>query len=207
MKDLLIIGTGGHARTVVDTAQLLSYNLAGCIDINYSGKVEDILGVPVIGGFEKLKEYSCKYADVFVAIGDNHERSNIIEKVRDLGYMVVQLVHPTAIISSSSAIDSGSLICAGAILNAGVKIGVGCIINTGAIVDHESTIDDYTHIAPGVNIAGRVKIGARSFVGIGSRIIDKIEIGNNTVIGAGSIILENVASNTTVVGIHKKLKK
>ncbi|MFT5824149.1 MAG: UDP-N-acetylbacillosamine N-acetyltransferase [Crocinitomix sp.] len=211
MKNLIIIGTGGHARPVVDIAQSLpafqsSQLDVACIDTNYSGKDEDILGIPVIGGMDKLNTYSNTDTSIFVAVGDNLERKQIVTEVQALGYEISTLIHPTAIISAHSKIGNGSLVCAGAILNPGVEIGEGCIINTGAIIDHETIIGDFAHIAPGVKIAGRAKIGELAFIGIGSVIIDKIKIGAYATVGAASVILDHVSENATVVGLHKKMK-
>lgn len=209
MRNLIIIGTGGHARPVVEIAQIMQSSemeLVGCIDINYLGQEEHILGAPVIGGMDKLSEYSADNTDIFVAIGDNAARKNSITKLRTLGYGIFTLTHPTAILPENMNIGDGSLVCAGAIINPGVIIGEGCIINTGAIIDHETIIDGYAHIAPGVKIAGRVNIGESAFIGIGSVIIDKVKVGNQAKIGAGSVILDDVASNETVVGLHKKKK-
>lgn len=206
MKNLLVIGTGGHARPVVDIAQLMGFNVLGCIDINFSGNSENILGVPVIGGMEELAKHNPNEISAFIAIGDNKQRAAIRAKLHQLKFKLTTLIHPSVIKANDLIIGSGSLICAGAILNPKVEIGECCILNTGVIIDHETKIDNCTHIAPGVKIAGRAKIGQSVFVGIGSVIIDKIVVGNNAVIGAGSIILDHVTENTTVVGLHKKLK-
>ena len=52
MKNLVIIGSGGHARTVIDTAKLNSLQkIIGVLDIHFKeNKKEKILGVPVLGG-------------------------------------------------------------------------------------------------------------------------------------------------------------
>ena len=209
MRNLIIIGAGGHARPVIDIAQSLTDFQESrlelmCIDTNYSGQDEDILGVPVIGGMDKLSDFSTEITDIFVAIGDNAERKKISSEIQALGFELIELVHKSAILTTNVKIGAGSLVCAGAILNPDVTIGEGCIINTGAIVDHETTIEDFAHIAPGVKIAGRVSIGELTFVGIGSVIIDKIKIGARAIIGASSVILGDVAEGEKVVGIYKR---
>ncbi|NOQ75661.1 MAG: hypothetical protein GQ574_26880 [Crocinitomix sp.] len=206
MRNLIVIGTGGHARPVVDIAQLLNLHLVGCIDLNYKGNFEDILGAPVVGGLDQLSNYAAEDTDVFVAIGNNLERKKNSTDLQNKGYKLITLIHPTVIFPKHIKIGKGSLVCAGVILNSDLEVGKGCIINTGAIIDHETVIGDYSHIAPGVKIAGRAKIGELAFIGIGSVIIDKIKIGDNAIIGAGSVILDDVVENTTVVGLHKKMK-
>lgn len=202
MKKLLVIGSGGHARTILEIA-LLNYEVLGIIDVNYQDKEETILGVSVIGNLEKLSCYSADETSVFLALGDNLEREEVFGKVSELGYKMPALIHPTAIVSESVEIGEGSAICAGTILNPLVKIGRGVIINTGSIVDHESQINDFAHMAPGVNVAGRVGVGKRSFVGIGSSIIDKVTVGKDAIIGAGTVVLKNVPDGAKMVGVSK----
>lgn len=201
-KRLLIIGTGGHARPVIDTALQLGFEIIGLIDLQYTGAEETILGIQVLGGAEVLSTID-KNVLTFVAIGDNADRKNWINKLTSAGYTLPNLCHPTAIISEHSKLSSGSFVNAGAIINAKVTLGDGCIINTGVIIDHETDLKAFIHIAPGAIIAGRVKIGELTFVGAGAVIIDKILIGENTVIGANSTIIENISSNSKVVGVSK----
>lgn len=207
MTELLVIGSGGHARTILDIALLNNLDVVGVIDVNYQNKEETIMGIPVIGNMDQLDDYKTNETSVFVALGNNVEREEVIEKVTGLGYEIPILVHPTAIVSESVEIGFGTVICAGVILNPLVKIGRGVIINTGGIVDHESQIGDFVHLGPSVSVAGRVSVGKRSFVGIGSSIVDKVTIGKDTLIGAGTVVLKNVPDGSKVVGVSKILNK
>ena len=42
-KKILIIGSGGHSRVVIDVALTLGFNIVGVIDINYSNDNENII--------------------------------------------------------------------------------------------------------------------------------------------------------------------
>ena len=205
MKDLIIIGAGGHARPVIDVALLNGYKIIGIIDLDYSGVAEKVLGAEVLGGIDILQNYSQKNVSVFIAIGDNHKRKIITERVESQGFNIPTLIHHTAILSKFTNVGNGTFINAGAIINAKSNIGAGVIINTGAIIDHETTIESFVHVAPGVSISGRVSVGKCTFIGVGSSIIDKVNIGENVIIGAGSVIIKDIESNTRVVGISRIL--
>lgn len=203
MKDLLILGCGGHSRTVIDTAKLLGRSIVGLIDLNFSGVDERILGVSVIGGSDQLANYSPDNAEVFIAIGDNEERSEVSDWVKNQGFTIISLVHPSAIVSSTVTVGKGVIVCAGCIINPMAKLADGVIVNTGSIVDHETAVGEFTHLAPGTRIAGRVSIGKHSFIGIGASVVDKVTLGDNVIVGAGSVVLHSIKDNTTVVGISK----
>ena len=205
-KKLVIVGAGGHARVVLDTALLLNHRIHGILDLQFNESGEYILGIPVIGGTELLKQLNPDEFMIAIAIGDNHSRANWHDKVQSHGFELCTLIHPTANLSEQEMkIEPGVFINAGAVINACVSIGTGTIINTGAIIDHECEIGKFVHVAPGCSIAGRVKIGDSSFIGIGAAIIDKITIGSRAIIGANSTISKAVNEGEKVVGINKRV--
>ena len=54
MKDIIVIGTGGHSRPIIATIVLLkNWVLKGIIDLKYQKQDEVILGKNVIGSIEK----------------------------------------------------------------------------------------------------------------------------------------------------------
>ena len=200
LGELVVIGSGGHSRVVVDTASAAGYKLLGIIDINYKGKKETILNTPVIGGLLILDELNPKHVSVFVAIGDNSKRAEQFYKAQAKGFSTPSVIHPTAFISEHAIIGNGTLVNTASIINSEAVIGENCIINSGAIVEHEVIIGNHCHICPGVKIGGPTIVGDGSFIGIGTSIIDKTKIGIESTVGAGSVIIKDVDSHATVVG-------
>ncbi len=200
-KEIVLIGAGGHARVIIDTAECLGFNISSIIDIGYKGKKETIIGYPVIGNISVLSSYNIDKIEVFIAIGDNKIRTEYFKIIKNMGFNIPVLIHPTAILSNYVSINEGVFVNAGSIINALSEIGKNTIINTGSIIDHEVKIGKNTHICPGVKIAGRVSIGNNTFIGTGTTIIDKIRIGDNVIIGAGSVVIKDVKSNSKVAGV------
>ena len=205
MNNLLIIGTGGHARTLIDSVLSSGQILSGLIDINYKKQKEDILGVKVLGGVEILKNFNPKKTSIIIAIGDNGKREEWFLQLKERGFSFTSVIHSTAILSKYASVGEGVFIGCGAIVNAEAIIGDNAIINNGVIVEHEVKIGKNCHLAPGVMVGGRVLIGNNTFIGIGSSIADYINIGQDSIIGAGSVIVKNVKDNSTVVGVGRVL--
>lgn len=203
-NELVIIGTGGHARAVIDAAIAAGFQLQGIIDIDYKGREEEILGCPVIGDFSLLNNFDSGKTAVAVAIGDGQKRTDHYHRVQEQGFSTPAVVHPTAIVSTHAKINDGTFVNTGAIINAGAEIGENAIINTGAIIEHEVLVGRHCHVCPGVKIGGRVSIGDNTFVGIGTSVVDYVKIGSNVTIGAGSVIIHDVESYSTVVGTPGK---
>ncbi|MCJ7856669.1 acetyltransferase [Lachnospiraceae bacterium NSJ-143] len=200
-KKLLIIGAGGHARSVMDIIiQNNEYEIAGCID-NLYGKqqfVEGMDGIEIIGNDEMFEEFFNKgYRKVFIAIGENRLRNKIFDKVVDIGFEPVNVISKNAFISEKAVLKKGICVMAGAVINANVKIDDNCIINTNCSIDHDCIIGKSVHIAPGVAMSGTVVVGKLTQIGTGAVVIDNIVIGENTFVGGGG--LSSIISKTMLL--------
>lgn len=204
-KKLILIGSGGHCRPVIEAAKETSHKVYGIIDINFTNNYnEKILNHKIIGSIVELNKINTQNNKIFIAISDNLLRAYYHKVVSDLGFEIPSLISPSAILSKYSKIGKGTFVNSGAIINTEAEIFNNCIINTGAIIEHEVIVQANSHISSGTKIAGRSTIGKNCFIGAGSVIIDNIKIGNNCTIGAGSVVLQDIPDNTTAVGIPAK---
>ena len=207
MKNTVVIGSGGHAKVVIDVLRGCGdVVLAGCISQAAPGEMTN--GVPVLGGddlLESLRRRGVTHA--FVALGDNRLRLRIMHHAVSLGFELVTAVSPHAVLSPSVKIGCGTVVMPGAIINADARIGDGVIVNTGATVDHDCDIADGCHIAPGTNLAGCVQVGTGTFLGTGSRVIPRIRIGRWSVIGAGAVVISDVPDESVSVGVPARVKR
>lgn len=204
MEDIILIGGGGHCKSVIDSiSKSKDFNIIGILDL--PDKVgEEILGVKIIGTDDQLEYYfknGVKYAFLTAgSIGDVSLRRKLYTVALDIGYIFPSIIDSTAIISDSVKIGYGSFIGKGVIINSNTIIGNNCIVNTGVIIEHDCYIGDFCHIAPGSTLSGGVNIGENSHVGTNSTIIQNINIGENTVIGAGSVVIRDIRNNRRAYG-------
>ncbi len=213
-NNLLILGAGGHAAVVLETAKELNlYKNYGFLDDllnNQNNGKKSLINVdPLLGNilFYKKKNLFMDYPYAFVAIGEPHKRLKLISELKRHSFKVPNLIHPSAYVSKSAVIGEGSIIMANAVVQSNAKIGSGVIVNTSAVVEHHTSISDGVHICPGVNLAGEIKVGYCSWIGIGSSIIQGISIGSRVTIGAGSVVLKNIEDSATAVGIPASIIK
>lgn len=203
---LIIIGSGGHAKVVIEIAKTsLIFDLVGLID-DYRQVGEKTLKVPILGGLKDLPQIASNYSSelqFFIAIGDNYQRFLVYQKMLELipTCRFASLIHPNAEISYSAKLSEGSVIMAGAILNSQAVVGSFCIINTRSSLDHDVEVQDFASIAPGATLGGNVKVGTFSAVGIGATIKHKVKIGSNSIIGAGAVVLKDIKDFVVAYGM------
>lgn len=204
MKDILLIGGGGHCKSVIDTLKTLNkFNIIGILDVKEKvGRHID--NVKIIGTDERLKDYYSKgIRHAFItlgSIGNPQLRIKLYKNAKKLGYEFPIIIDKTAIVSDNSPIEEGTFIGKGTIINANTNIGKNCIINSGAIIEHDCKIKNFVHIAPGSVLSGGVVIGDNTHIGTNSTIIQNIKIGQNSIIGAGSVVVKNIKSNVKAYG-------
>lgn len=205
---LMIVGAGGHARSVAILAALTpGLTVVGVADRTAATLGERIGSAQVVATFADMPRWRSDGIElVALAVGDNAEREALFNQALACGLRPVTLIHPSVICDPEGTIGEGTVICAGAILGPHVRLGRGVIINTGSILDHECQVDDFAQIATGSRLAGRVRVGARAFLGIGCAVIDKKRIGIGAVIGAGAVVISDIPDGRTAVGVPARLK-
>jgi UDP-perosamine 4-acetyltransferase len=162
------------------------------------------LGLNVLGDDSLLPQLVASGTRAaFIGVGGVREtgrRKRVYEFARASGCTIVQAVHPTAVVSSTTKLGEGVTIMAGAIVNAASVLGNNVTVNTGAIVEHDCDIEDHCHIATGARLGGGVKVGTGAHIGIGAVIREGIRIGAGSLVGAGAVVVEHVPPGATVVG-------
>ena len=189
-KSIYIYGASGHGLVVADIAKSCGYEDIVFLD---DDKSKGFLT------FEDIKENRDYY--IAFGIGNNQIREKLYKKVKENGFSIPTLIHPSSIISPSAKIEEGTVVMPNVVVNAKAYIGKCAILNSSCVVEHESIIGDFVHISPKVSIAGDVKIGNFTHIGIGSNVIQGIIIGSNVIVGGGSMVILNIDDNQKVVGI------
>lgn len=198
MKKLAIIGAGGHGKVIAEIAERIGYSEVIFLD-------DDLKNSLASGTVDKFQVLVGSF-DFFVAIGNNEIRENIFNEIEEKNGNIVNLIHPSATISTAVELGKGVAVMAGAVINTGAYIGNGCIINTASSVDHDCILRDFIHISVGAHLAGTVKVGERTFIGAGATVINNISITNDCIIGAGAVVVNNIDKKGTYIGIPARLK-
>ena len=202
----MIIGDGGHARVIVDVIESGGeFEIAGFTGEGGASR-ETMFGYECFGLDEGLGTiFASGVQNAFVALGDNQKRCLSLERVRSIGFTLVNAISPHAVVSMRAKLGRGIAIMPGAVVNAGARLGDGVIVNTNAGVDHDGILDDCCHIGPGAALAGRVQVGQGAFLGGGSVVVPGTIIGAWTTVGAGAAVIQALPAGVVAVGVPARI--
>lgn len=208
MDKVLIIGTSGHAKVVIDIIENEGkYEIYGLID-TFKEVGDSVYGYKILGTEKDIAEIILenKIIGGFIAIGDNWSRHTIFKHIIKLNsnFKFISIIHSNTSIGKNVQIGNGTVVMPGAVINADSVVGDFCIVNTLASLDHESTLQDFASLGPGANISGNVSIGAFTAISLGAKVIENIEIKSHTIVGAGAVVLKNIESHKVVYGVPAK---
>lgn len=191
MKDIILIGGGGHCKAVIDVIEQEGrFKIIGIVD------KPDLIGTNVLGyevisddlGLDRLVK-RCK--NTLITIGQIKsplKRIHLYDKVVELGFTLSTVISPRAYISEHSSVGNGCVIMHDVVINAGAQIGDNCIINTKSVIEHNSSIGSHCHISTNAVINGDVIVGNGSFIGSGTVTREGIKISDNFFAKAGSLV-------------------
>lgn len=187
----IIMGAGGHAKSILQLIREAGYSIAGVVD-SKRAKGSLFLGAyPVLGADTDLEAIRASgIAFAFVGVGGatgNATRAKIYNLLKDSGFFMPPLVSKMANFDPSSHLGEGTYVFPGATIGADCILGKNVIVNQGSIVCHDCRIGDHVHLAPGAILAGTVTVGNCSTIGMAATIM------NNVTLGADVLVHNSVA--------------
>lgn len=204
-KNVILIGAGGHAKSIIDSIDKNEYNIVGFID-DIKKRGSKHLEYPILSNsIEEIKnpELYC----FFISIGNNYCRKKWFDSLKKYDLNLINVIDRSAIVSENASIGEGCFIGKMAIVNSMSKIGDNCIINTKALVEHGCFIDDHVTISTNAVVNGDVHVGEGSTIYSSSVVIGQKSIGKWSIIGAGSVVINDIPDSVVAVGVPSKIIK
>ncbi|MBQ9440651.1 MAG: acetyltransferase [Paludibacteraceae bacterium] len=191
-NDIILLGGGGHCKSVIDAAESVGYNILGILD-----KPElvgtRILNYEIIGTDDDIPHYADK-AQFVITVGQIKSpaiRQKLAQLVERAGGRFATVIASDAYVSKYAHIGEGTVVLHKAMVNADAHIGRHCIINTMANIEHDVKIGDFCHISTGAMVNGGCIIEDETFVGSGAVLHQCAQISKSTIVPAGTIVRKN----------------
>lgn len=191
MKKYVLIGTGDFANIISNTIEDAGDEVIGyVVDKKYLIENE-YMGKPVTA-FETITEdYSTdEYIPVVAFMGSkmNSQRYEKFCMLKDMGYKMDNVIHPTASISKRSVIGEGNVFLQFTIVAPGAVIGDCNFFSPKSYICHDVVVGSANHFSPGVSTTGFSQIGNNCILGVNCAINNKVKVADYTFIGGGMFI-------------------
>jgi sugar O-acyltransferase (sialic acid O-acetyltransferase NeuD family) len=191
MKKIILIGGGGHCKSVIDVIeQEAKYEIVGIVD-----KPElcgsKVFNYKVIGSDDDLVPFAKKYNNALITVGqieNSNLRKQLFKSALKAGFSFPSIISPLSYVSKHAKIGYGTVVMHDALINAGAVVGNNCIINSKALLEHGVFVDDFCHISTNAVVNGDVTVGKGTFFGSGSTSKEGITIAKNTFVPAGDVV-------------------
>jgi sugar O-acyltransferase (sialic acid O-acetyltransferase NeuD family) len=210
MKNIIIIGAGGHAAELNDYIRVHN-SIEGKEKISIQGFIDDDQEIykkyeyeaPFLGS---IKDHQINKSVLYLmGIANIKFRKEITEDFLKRGALFTGFIHPSVVISPSAFVDETVVISHSTSIGPKVKVGPHNLINSRCTLGHDTQIGEFNFISPMVAFSGNTIIGNENLIGTGSITIPGIKIGNRNKIGAGTVVIYDIPEDKTVVGSKPKM--
>ena len=206
-KPLVLVGGGGHCKSVIEAAESAGYNILGVLDMPEEvGK--EILSTKVIGTDDDIPAYVDK-AEFVITVGfikNPATRIKLYNRIKEAGGKLATIVASTAHVSKYAEVGEGTVVLHQAFVNADAKVGCNVILNNFVNIEHDAVIGDQCHISTGAMINGECKVGNNCFIGSQSVLANCITVGDDIIVGAGSFVRKSITEKGIYSGNPAILK-
>lgn len=206
-KPLILVGGGGHCKSVIEAAESAGYSILGVLDVAENvGK--NVLSYKIVGTDENIPVYVDK-AEFVITVGfikNPTIRIKLYNKVKEAGGKFATVVASTAHVSKYAEIGEGTVVLHQAFVNADAKVGCNVILNNFVNIEHDAVIGDQCHISTGAMVNGECKVGKNCFIGSQSVLANCISVGDDIIVGAGSFVRKSISEKGIYSGNPAILK-
>lgn len=196
MKNIVIIGAGDLGKEIVWLIEDINkrqptYLILGFLDDDTAKSGTEFYGYKVLGGTEKLKELSLKIPlSAIVAIQDGSVRKKIVEAYSEFDRWE-SIVHPTAVIASTSTVGKGSVFFPQVTVSVDSKLGCFGLYYIHSTICNDCRIGDYVSVMSGATVSERVEIGDECFLAAGASVYPHKRLGKGSKVAVEATVKKN----------------
>ena len=199
---IALIGAGLGATQVIDILQAAESGTAVAVaDDDASRWAGEVLGVPVVGGFERLLTLFGKGAfdSAIIAISTSvPARARLREALVANGIPLANAIDPTVRAAGGVTFGTGNVVCAFCHFGVGTVVGDNNFLSAFNSYDHHNRLGSDISTGPACTTSGLVVLGDRVRFGTGIHIEPHVELGDDVQVASGSVIVASVPAGHTV---------
>lgn len=193
---IALVGAGLGATQVIDILQAAKSGTAvALVDDDASLWAGEVMGVPVVGGFERLVALfgTGAFDAAIITISTSvPARARLREALAASGIPLANAIHPTARIADGVTFGTGNVVCAFCNFNVGTVVGDNNVLSAYNSYDHHNRLGSDISTGPACITSGLVTLGERVRLGTGIFIEPHVELGDDVQVASGSVIVASV---------------
>lgn len=188
MKNIVIIGAGDLGKEVVWLIEDINkvnptYVILGFLDDDKAKDGGEFYGYRVLGDTSKLDAIADKTPlCAVIAIQNGSIRKRIRERHKSFNDWA-SIVHPTAVIASTSPIANGSIVFPHVTVSVDTKLGEFCLLYINSTICNDCILGDYVSVMSGASVSERAEIGDECFLAAGSTVYPHKKLGCKVKVG------------------------
>lgn len=208
---VIIFGLGAQTKYVLETFAVSGqYRAASIVVFNPPDlMINHLCGVPItIWDEARLRTWQKSgIHQAIVVHSNNQSKAELMVRVKNLGFELVNAIHPRACIANTAQWGQNVIVNAQAVIQPFARLGNGVMVHAGVIVEHDNIIADFVNLAPGATLAGWVRVQEGAYIYTNATVIPQRIIGRHAIVGAGAVVLEDVPDYAVVVGNPARIIK
>ena len=199
---IALFGAGLGAMQVMEILRAAQSGTPVAIaDDDTSRWAGEVMGVPVVGGFERLITLFGKDAfdAAIIAIGTSvSARARLREALAANGIPLANAIDPTARIAADVTFGTGNIVCAFCHFGIGTVVGDNNFLSAYNSYDHHNRLGSDIATGPACTTSGVVVLGDRVRLGTGIHLEPHLELGDDVQVASGSVIVASVPAGHAV---------
>ena len=203
MKNIVIIGAGDLGKEVVWLIEDINhhypnYLILGFLDDDRKKTGSEFYGYKVLGTTDQLENIaSGTPLAAVIAIQSGSVRRKIVEEHGEFQNWE-SIIHPTAVIASTSPIGKGTIIFPQVTVSVDTKLGLFNLFYIHSTVCNDCKIGDYVSVMSGVSVSERAEIGNECFLAAGSTVYPHKRLGERVVVGVEATVSKDYGDGAEV---------
>lgn len=203
MISIVIIGAGDLGKEIVWLIEDINrvkptYVILGFLDDDASKAGGEFYGYRVLGNSSDLERLADKMPlSAVIAIQDGKIRKRIREEHRGFNNWA-SIIHPTAVIASTSPLGIGSVVFPHVTVSVDSKIGEFELLYINSVICNDCLIGDYVSIMTGASVSERAEIGNECFLSAGSTIYPHKKLGARVEVGVEATASKDYEDDSSV---------
>ena len=165
---------------------------------------QQIMGLPVIGGFDALADHRPGDQAVNLVARTTAGRDRARARIEGYGIPLVSLIHPDVNLHGVT-LGQAVTLYQGCTVSALSTVLDHAVIFTRAVLGHGATLGRGAVLAPGAVINARVQVGDLAYVGTNAAVMPDLAVGSGATVSACSAVVGDVPAHSIALGVPAEI--